>query len=148
MKRVLIAIDGSDHALKAAEFGAELAAKMDADELHILSVAYYAPSEEAELRKFAQIERLEGGLMTVARDIAQGHVERARRKAEAKGAKSIKTAVVVGDPAEEILAYITANAVDAVVVGRRGRGRIAGLLLGSVSQKLASLAPCVVVICP
>jgi nucleotide-binding universal stress UspA family protein len=147
MKRVLIATDGSDHALKAAEFGAELAAKMDAAELHILAVAYYAPSEEAELRKFAQIEHLDG-LTNAVREIAQGHVERARRKAEAKGAKTIKTAVVVGDPAEEILAYITANAIDAVVVGRRGRGRIAGLLLGSVSQKLASLAPCVVVICP
>ncbi len=37
---------------------------------------------------------------------------------------------------------------DAVFMGRRGRGRLQGLLLGSVSQKLASLAPCMVVIVP
>ena len=51
MKHVLIATDGSDHALKAAELGAELAIKMDGAELHILAVAYYEPSEEVELRQ-------------------------------------------------------------------------------------------------
>jgi nucleotide-binding universal stress UspA family protein len=54
MKRVLIATDGSDHALKAAELGAELAIKMNGAELHILAVAYYEPSQEVELRQFAQ----------------------------------------------------------------------------------------------
>jgi nucleotide-binding universal stress UspA family protein len=75
-------------------------------------------------------------------------VEQARRRAEAQGAIAIKTSVIEGDPTEEILAYITAKSIDAVVVGRRGRSSLARLLLGSVSQKLASLAPCVVIICP
>jgi nucleotide-binding universal stress UspA family protein len=148
MKRVLIATDGSDHALKAAELGAELAIKMNGAELHILAVAYYEPSQEVELRQFAQSEHLDGGLLNAAHALAQGHAERARLQAEAKGAKTIKASVATGDPTEEILAYITANAIDAVVVGRRGKGRIAGLLLGSVSQKLATLAPCIVITCP
>ncbi|MFZ1101539.1 MAG: universal stress protein [Hyphomicrobiaceae bacterium] len=33
-------------------------------------------------------------------------------------------------------------------MGRHGRGRLAGLLLGSVSQKIASLAPCAVILVP
>jgi nucleotide-binding universal stress UspA family protein len=69
MKRVLIATDGSDHALKAVELGTELAIKMDGAELHILAVAYYEPSEEVELRKFTQIEHLDGGLMNIAQNL-------------------------------------------------------------------------------
>ena len=99
MKRVLIATDGSDHALKAAELGTELAIKMDGAELHILAVAYYEPPKKSNCGKFAQIEHLDGGLLNIAQELAQSHAARARLKAEAKGAKSIKTAVTVGDPA-------------------------------------------------
>ena len=74
MKRVLIATDGSDHALKAAELGAELAIKMDGAELHILAVAYYEPSQEVELRQFAQSEHLDGGLLN-----ARMHLRKAMR---------------------------------------------------------------------
>jgi nucleotide-binding universal stress UspA family protein len=84
----------------------------------------------------------------VALNLARSHVEQARRIAEAQGAIAIKTSVIEGDPTEEILAYITAKSIDAVVVGRRGRSSLARLLLGSVSQKLASIAPCIVIICP
>ena len=37
---------------------------------------------------------------------------------------------------------------DMIVVGRRGRGRLLGLLIGSVSQKLVSLAPCKILVVP
>jgi len=147
MKRILIATDGSDHALKAAQFAGKLAAGMNA-ELHVLAVAYRDRAGERELREFARIENLEGSVADIARNLAESHAEHARRRAEAEGAKAIKIVVTEGDPTEEILAYIAAKSIDAVVVGRRGRSSLARLLLGSVSQKLASLAPCVVIICP
>jgi nucleotide-binding universal stress UspA family protein len=40
------------------------------------------------------------------------------------------------------------SSVEMLVVGRRGRRQLAGLLLGSVSQKLVTLAPCIVIVVP
>ena len=50
-------------------------------------------------------------------------------------------------PAAEVLLR-AAERADLLVVGSRGRGGFAGLLLGSVSQQCAQHAPCPVVIVP
>jgi nucleotide-binding universal stress UspA family protein len=65
MRRILIATDGSDHALKAAHVAGELAASVGA-ELHILAVAY---RDRRELQEFARIEQVEGGIADVARSV-------------------------------------------------------------------------------
>jgi nucleotide-binding universal stress UspA family protein len=57
MKRILVATDGSDHALKAAQLAGELAATMSA-ELHVLNVVYRNRTGEQELREFARIEHV------------------------------------------------------------------------------------------
>jgi nucleotide-binding universal stress UspA family protein len=53
-----------------------------------------------------------------------------------------------GEPTEAIIDAVRREKADLLVVGRRGRSRLSGLLLGSVSQKLTSLAPCKVLVVP
>jgi nucleotide-binding universal stress UspA family protein len=73
---------------------------------------------------------------------------RAGKRARRQGIAAPILHCAWGDPAEVIIEAAAREKADIVVVGRRGRGRLSALLLGSVSQKVASLAPCTVVVVP
>lgn len=64
--------------------------------------------------------------------------------AQDAGAADVQAEVLVGNAVEQILAI--ARPQDLVVVGSRGRGGFAGLLLGSTSTQLAQHAPCPVLV--
>jgi nucleotide-binding universal stress UspA family protein len=72
----------------------------------------------------------------------------ARRIAEQNGVPHVETHTGWGDATETILETAARTGADLIVVGRRGRGRLGGLLLGSVSQKIVTLAPCAVLVVP
>ncbi len=44
---------------------------------------------------------------------------------------------MVGEPVEAILETAAAEHVDLIVIGRRGLGRLEGMLVGSVSERVA-----------
>lgn len=117
-KRILVAYDGSDHAKKAVQHAVELA--------KIFGSALY--------------------VITVAADPSQVSLDRARKTAE-EAAKTIASAglkaeveVRSGTPATEILNYAEEKEVDLIVMGSRGLSAIQRLVLGSVSQAVASRA--------
>lgn len=47
-----------------------------------------------------------------------------------------------GDPAGNIIAAAEHEKAELVVMGRRGLGNVAGLVMGSISHKVAHLAEC------
>jgi len=54
----------------------------------------------------------------------------------------------VGGAAHAIAAAATTHGGDAIVVGTRGQTPIAGLLVGSVTQRLLHISPCPVIAVP
>lgn len=57
-----------------------------------------------------------------------------------------KSIIRFGEPATEIIKLATELKSDLIVIGRRGRGKAASFLLGSVSSKVTKEAPCPVTV--
>jgi nucleotide-binding universal stress UspA family protein len=142
MRNIVVATDGSDGSGRALKVAAELA-KAVAATLSIMTVSGARPVQEQK-----QVTRVEGGLADAADALERRILSDAEQEARSAGVASLKTNLAWGDPAQAIIECVLEKEADALVVGRRGRGQLAGLLLGSVSQKLASLAPCVVIVVP
>jgi nucleotide-binding universal stress UspA family protein len=142
-KVILVPIDGSDHAEKAVTVAADLAAKYDAA-LHIITVME-STELAAPLHRFAEAEHITGGEAQIATYISDRFIERAREVATEEGAKSVKTSVEMGDTQKRILAYAEKVGADLIVMGSRGLSDFEGLMLGSVSHKIANSAPCTVI---
>ncbi len=82
-----------------------------------------------------------------ARDRAGRVVDRARTRASALD-RTVETAVVTGDPAERILAYVDDHDVDQVVMGGHGgdRSGVARRVLGTVATTVVGEAPVTVTV--
>ncbi len=145
MKCIIVALDGSETSRRAAEFAADLAAKFDI-ELILTSVVEPNWPPEEDLAEYVRPAQSFEAMSQFAENIARDNVKQAHGQALERGAKKARTDVRFGDPADEILKCRAEVGADVIVVGSRGHGRLAGLLLGSVSQKLVSLAPCSVII--
>jgi nucleotide-binding universal stress UspA family protein len=145
MKEIVVATDGSEHALKAVEEAARLAAAMGAK----LSVVAAAPSAAVladELEGYARTEGILNDLPQLIASVEPPFLSESRSRALGAGATHVEAAVLHGDAASSIIDVARETGADLIVLGSRGRGRLGGLLLGSVSQKVATHAPCSVLV--
>jgi len=142
MKRILAATDGSEGADRAVDVAAELARALDGT-LLILTATDNVSDSAVE-----RLARLEGGIGEALDLVANQILRRAKERAHRIGVPRIETLNGWGDPTQSIIDCAGDHRIDIIAVGRRGRGQLSGLLLGSVSQKLVTLAPCPVIVVP
>jgi nucleotide-binding universal stress UspA family protein len=135
--KILLAVDGSEHALNAARKAAELARTMKPGEFRIVvsydTIPIYLGEPNLQFaidnRKSAAEEILNQAVNEVGTIPCDIHTE-----------------VIEGNPAEAIIDVAKIRSTDLIVMGSRGLGTLAGLLLGSTSQKVVAHAPCPVLI--
>lgn len=142
MTYIMVATDGSKGASRAVEVAAELA-KVSACDLLIATVADRLIGEEVR-----QLARAGENPADILESLANQTLRAAETDARRLGVKRIEVKTGWGDVTQSLLDVAVSSSAKMIVVGRRGRGQLAGLLLGSVSQKLVSLAPCPVLVVP
>ena len=138
IKKILVPVDGSEHASKAIEFASNMAKQSDAT-IHLLHVAQVTEIPEA-IREFIRSEEIgESPYYVYSEAIGRRILSVAEDEAKKNGVKHIETSVIQGDPAEKIVSFAKHGAFDMIVIGSRGLGSLRGALLGSVSSKVCHL---------
>jgi nucleotide-binding universal stress UspA family protein len=129
----LLAIDGSIHANRAAEYVARRASRLEACQVQLVNVhtgVVAGGSGQQDLMLQAGTETaIARGLLDAAGIVYKLHSE-------------------LGDPASRILDLVRSEGCDEVVVGSRGLSALGNIALGSVAYKTLHLSPVPVTVVP
>jgi nucleotide-binding universal stress UspA family protein len=129
-KKILLATDGSSDAAVALRYGRDLALR---DNAQVVVVHAFEP-----------VPRYLGDPWeerVMARHIARGReVADEAALALQEAGVDVLVEVLEGPPADAILSVANIRACDLIVMGSRGHGALASLLLGSVSHRVLAHA--------
>lgn len=141
-QKILVGVDGSESASRAVALAAELCRVHDAGLVLVHVVQLSAIADE--VLKISATAHLKENPKGVLERLSQEVLDRARKQAVDAGVSEDRITTVTrdGNQARQLLRVTKQQKADLIVMGTRGRGRVEGLLLGSVSQKIAALAPC------
>ncbi len=169
IKTIVVPVDGSDHAKKAAGLAADIAEKYGArlvfihslmrnttaGEIKALSDTIKIPDTlRAELDKLQEdaIEAVASAYDAapisipmpdkILREVAEVILDDAKATAQVKGVSDVDAKILDGSPTDAIVAAAKGENADMVVMGSRGLSNIGGLLMGSVSHKVSHLCDC------
>ncbi|MGA8855776.1 MAG: universal stress protein [Candidatus Bathyarchaeia archaeon] len=140
-KRLLVAVDGSDNAARAAKVAVTLAEKFGAE----LIVCHVIPTPSYPLAQAGMVgpATILSDYFAAARKDAKKVVDEAVRLAEMEGVKAIGVILDnVSSVVEAIVNLAEDRNVDLIVIGTRGLTGFRRLLIGSVSSGVVSHAHC------
>ena len=141
---ILLAVDGSDDSLAAAERAIDLAARYGAS----LQACYVIETRTAYDNAIvdpgtvdrALREEGEGALATVAELAAAADVD-TDTDGDGDAGVPVQGTIRRGVPHEELLDHVERGGADLVVTGRQGRSSLRTILLGSTTDALVRLSP-------
>jgi nucleotide-binding universal stress UspA family protein len=135
--KLVVATDGSPHAMAAAALAARLAREIRNTQTTIVTVGHIPAFARVGMGSDAMVAQamLEQATEQAGRSI----LEQTKRQFEGVDAP-VAAVYRTGDPAREIIKVAQETQADMIVIGSRGLGQIGGLILGSVSERVLHAA--------
>ena len=138
MKKILVAVDGSNNSKKAVEKSAEVSKCYDSEVVlvcvHQFPGLLVSEPETEELRKSIESHGLKDKLESRGKMV----LSEAESILKERSVANVKTIMEWGHTAEEILRIAKEENADLIFVGSRGTRR--GILLGSASKEVVERA--------
>jgi nucleotide-binding universal stress UspA family protein len=141
--KVLVALDGSDHAQHALQMATKLAQRCNAGLVLFHSVEINAFRSDYDRRV---VESAREVYRRIGREQADAILQEAEDVARAAGLNDVTRAIGEGDPVKAMLKITRETPVDLLVVGTRGLTGLREIAMGSVAHKMTAAAPCPVLI--
>lgn len=133
MERLLVPVDKSECAMRALDYAIGLAKKKGPIEIHIVN-AHQMPVVYNEIGTQTDFQRAVAELD----DNSEDHLEPAVERLKAADIPYARQ-VLMGDVAHEIAKYADSAGCDGIVMGTRGMGPLANLVMGSVATQVVHL---------
>ncbi len=158
-EKILVPLDGSEHASHALEKAIKIAKRFDgkitvlhAYTTHLVSLPkeYAAPEAvprivDVSLPKEYTLPEAALRIVDFPYETGLSILKNASDRANTEGIQ-VETMMTMGNPAEKIVETSMSGEFDLIVIGARGLSPIKELLLGSVSHGVATHAKCPVLI--
>lgn len=133
--KILVATDGSKHALHAVKFAAKLIAQMRSDAKRITLISVHDDVSLRHARSFVGASVVDDYL----RELSEKELLPSRKALDALGIQH-DMVIRTGAVAKEIVDLADKGKFDMIVLGCKGRGAVADLLIGSVAQRVQAHA--------
>ena len=133
--KILVATDGSKPALHAVKYASRLCGAIGSVSSSITLISVHDDVGLRHAKAFVG----RAGVADYLRETSEKELRPACKLLDATGVKH-DMVIRTGHVAQEIVAFAKAGKFDLIVMGSKGRGAVADILLGSIAQRVLATA--------
>ena len=140
MKRVVVAVDGSEASREVIDYAVHYANReKDAEMLflHVVGTVLERGRQFVEASGIAEAPLIAEEVKSEFEEFVRGQIARSGRTVPL-----MSVTVVAGVPYNEIVRFAEDHDADIIMIGHRGMNNLARFFLGSVASKVVAHAPC------